>query len=82
MNGKQEIVAVHWAKMPRGPDDVDSLFGNLFSTDAVLIAVRIDMKVLNWIQKHMIRDTKRPRDPYDDSSENDRPQRQKILKNV
>ena len=57
--------------MPRDPDDVDSLFGNLFSTDAVLIAVKLDEKVLNWIQKHMIRDTKRPRDLNDDLSEND-----------
>ena len=57
--------------MPRDPDDVDSLFGNLFSTDAVLIAVKIEAKVLKWIQKHMIRDTKRPRDPDGDSSEND-----------
>ena len=57
--------------MPRDPDDVDSLFGNLFSTDAVLMAVKLDEKVLNWIQKHMIRDTKRPRDLDDDLSEND-----------
>ena len=54
--------------MQRDPDDAGFI---PFSTDAVLIAVKIDTKVLNWIQKHMIKDTKRPRDPDDDSSEND-----------
>ena len=70
-NGKEKIVAVHWGKMPRDPDDVDSLFGNLFSTDAVLIATKIDAKVLSWVQKHMIRDSKRPHDTDNDSSKND-----------
>ena len=51
---------MHWGIYPRDPEDVDSLFGNLFATDAALMAVKIDAKVLKWIQNHMIRDNKRP----------------------
>ena len=58
---------MYWGKFQRNPDERPVPF----STESAIIAVKIDTKVLNWIQKHMIRDTKRPRDPDDDSSKND-----------
>ena len=60
---------MYWGTLPRDPDDEDTkrLAQNAFSIDASLMATKIDEKILEWVQKHMIRDTKRPADPDEDS---------------